>query len=417
MILQGKPLCIPILLYFTMLTTFNSVINEYISECKNCGQCNLSCPTHLTGLFNPLGLLRDLEMNSESLEKVLKNQPIFNCIACNRCMVDCPTHSEEEGFGMEMADLIRELRHYAFKHGIIIKNKPEKPGCGTILQNKSDDEASQKTLPKINILHYFKNNPELKILKTGEIAYFIDDLPQLQNNYPKFSEKIDQIPQAVVRILNHLNIQPVVINLKGSGHDDLWIGDYDTFKSLAEFNVKAYRKAKVKTIVIENDEAYRTWKFDYPRVIPDFNFEVYHLSEFLLENNFIKKSIRNFPIDVSFTYHDSSRLGRMGGEIYEAPRVILESLRGVKMIEMQNNREYSFDFGCTPYMQITEDTKQMWIDFVKEVRETGAKYFITANPKTAAHYKYVISTFFKDGDQAQMPIVKDWAVFLNRFLR
>lgn len=415
--MQGIPFSIPILLNFTMLTTFNSVITEYISECKNCGQCNLSCPTHLTGLFNPLGLLRDLEMNGESLEKVLNNQAIFNCIACNRCMVNCPTHTKGEGLGMDMANLILELRQYAFEHDLIIRNKTEKPGCGTILQNKSDNKPSQKMLPKIGVLHYFKNKPDLKILKTGEIAYFIDDLPQLRKNYPKSREEIDQIPLAVVGILNHLNIKPVVINLKGSGHDDLWVGDYATFKALAEFNVRTYRKAKVKTIVIENDEAYRTWKFDYPRVISDFDFEVYHLSEFLLEKNFIKRSIRNFPVDVSFTYHDSSRLGRMGGEIYDAPRLILESLKGAELIEMQNNREYSFDFGCTPYMQINEDTKQMWLEFIKEVRDTGAKYFITANPKTVAHYNNVISILFKDGDHAQMPIVKDWAVFLNRFLR
>ena len=414
-----------------MLTTSNSdsnsIINELISECKNCGQCNLSCQTHLVGLFNPLGLLRDLEMNGESLEKVLSNQSIFNCIACNRCMVDCPTHAEGEGQGqgqgMDMANLIRELRQFAFENNIAVKNKPEMPGCGAILQNqqykqnKSDSELKQKTPPKVGVLHYLKNKPDLKISKTGEIAYFIDDLPQLQKNYPKFSSEFDQIPQSVVKILNHLKIKPVVINLKGSGHDDLLIGDYATFKALAEFNVKAYRKAKVKIIVIENDEAYRTWKFDYPRVIPDFDFEVYHLSEFLLEKNFIKRSIRNFPVDVSFTYHDSSSLGRMGGGIYDAPRLILESMKGVHMIEMQNNREYSFDFGITPYLQINKDTEQMWVDFVKEVRDTGAKYFITTNPKTAAHYNYVVSTLFKDGDRDNMPIVKDWAVFLNRFLR
>lgn len=415
-----------------MLTTSNSntnsIINEFISECKNCGQCNLSCPTHLIGLFNPLGLLRDLEMNGGSLEKVLTNQPIFNCIACNRCMVDCPTHAkgevegevEGEGFGMDMASLIRELRQYAFENNIAVKNKPEMPGCGAILQNqqnKSDSKSKQKSPPKVSVLHYFKNKPDLKISKTGEIAYFIADLPQLQKNYPKFGAGFDQIPQSVVKILNHLNIKPVVINLKGSGHDDLWFGDWATFKTLAEFNVKAYRKAKVKTIVIENDEAYRTWKFDYPRVIPDFDFEIYHLSEFLMEKNFIKRSVLNFPVDVSFTYHDSSRLGRMGGGIYDAPRLILESLKGVELIEMANNREYSFDFGITPYLQVTEETKQMWIDFVKEVRDTGVKYFITANPKTVAHYNYVISTLFKKKDRAQMPIAKDWAVFLNRFLR
>ena len=409
-----------------MLTTSKSnsysIINEFISECKNCGQCNLSCQTHFAGLFNPLGLLRDLEMNGESLEKVISNQSIFNCISCNRCMVDCPTHAEGEGegLGMDMASLILVLRQYAFENNITVRNKPEIPGCGAILQNQqyeSDSEVKQKSPPKVGVLHYFKNEPDLKISKTGEIAYFIADLPQLQKNYPKFGAEFDQIPQSVVKILNHLNIKPVVINLKGSGHDDLWVGDFTTFKALAEFNVKAYRKAKVKIVVIENDEAYRTWKFDYPRVIPDFDFEVYHLSEFLMEKDFIRKSVRNFPVDVSFTYHDSSRLGRMGGGIYEAPRLILESLKGVQLNEMANNREYSFDFGITPYLQVNEDTKQMWVDFVKEVRDTGAKYFITSNPKTIAHYNYVISTLFKDGDRGQMPIVKEWAVFLNRFLR
>ncbi|MHA1721306.1 MAG: (Fe-S)-binding protein [Promethearchaeota archaeon] len=410
-----------------MLATFDSIIWEMISACKNCGQCNITCQTHEFGLFNPLGLLRDLEMNGESLERVIKNQSIFNCMACNRCMSYCPMHASKEG--IDMAHLIRELRHYAFENEIIAKNQPDFPGCGSIIHgikkseinNKSSkypkSQKTPKNLSKIGILHYFKGKSELKIAKTGEIAYFIDDLPQLQKQYPEYGDEVSQIPRAVVKILNHINITPVVINMKGSGHDDLWIGDYSTFKALAEYNVKTYRKAHVKIVVIENDEAYHTWKYEYPRFISDFDFKVYHLSEFLMDSDFLKKAVYNFPINVSFTYHDSSKLGRMGGEIYEQPRKILQGFKGTKLIELENNREFALEFGCSPFLQVNENTKRMWIKFVKEVRETGAQYFITTNSKIIAHYNYVIDNLIKEKDHMHFPIVKDWALFLERFLR
>ncbi|TFH26400.1 MAG: hypothetical protein E4G98_07110 [Promethearchaeota archaeon] len=116
-------------------------IFDIVSYCKNCGQCSLTCPPHFYGLFNPLGVIREVQMGN--LQEAITNQSLFNCLTCNRCMTYCP--NSKNGEGMNFAVLMRLLREYAHNHQVPIKNSTNPPGLCTLLSYPDKNtEISEK---------------------------------------------------------------------------------------------------------------------------------------------------------------------------------------------------------------------------------------------------------------------------------
>ena len=99
-------------------------------------------------------------------------------------------------------------------------------------------------------------------------------------------------------------------------------------------------------------------------------------------NSFSEGAIKPVnSLDLKVTYHDPCYLGRHSA-IYEAPRRILESIPGVTLIEMQNNRERSFCCGGGsggPWKDRVGKESLGEIR-VKEAIATGAEVIATACP-------------------------------------
>ena len=77
--------------------------------------------------------------------------------------------------------------------------------------------------------------------------------------------------------------------------------------------------------------------YDYPKLIGGLDFEVYHVSQLLQKMlGKIKTLFRN-DVNMIVTYHDPCDLGRLS-EIYNAPRIVLSSIPGIKLIELPKSR-------------------------------------------------------------------------------
>jgi len=98
----------------------------------------------------------------------------------------------------------------------------------------------------------------------------------------------------------------------------------------------------------------------------------------LIQKGAIKPANR---LDLKVTYHDPCYLGRHSS-IYDAPRRILESIPGVTLIEMQNNRERSFccGGGSGGPWQARAGKENLGEIRVKEAMRTGAGVIATACP-------------------------------------
>ena len=197
------------------------------------------------------------------------------------------------------------------------------------------------------------------------------------------------IPKSVIGILNQNDIVPVVLpEEKCCGHDIIWQGDTESFEKLARYNVKLFKDAGVKTIVFSCPEGYYTWKNEYKKLFKkseDFDFEIYHISEYILKENLLEEI--SFPNlgDMKVTYHDPCRLGRMS-KVYDAPRDVLSKIPGIKLLEMENNRVDADCCGVSAYISCNQNSKLLQESRIKQAIETGADYLITTCPKCLTHF-------------------------------
>ncbi|GAI94059.1 unnamed protein product, partial [marine sediment metagenome] len=233
----------------------------------------------------------------------------------------------------------------------------------------------------------FLEGTSLKTIESGEIAYFTGCLPLMDDIFYKFDINYLSTPITIISLLNESGIVPVVLNEKCCGHDTLWgKGDVDLFKKFAEYNVNLYRESGVKTVIVGCAEGYRTWKFDYPKVIKDFNFEVLHFSEFFLKEKILERVRFPQSSEINVTYHDSCRIGRLGGKLYDAPREIIKQIPGVKLIEMENIKDDANCCGVSAFMGCNDYSHVLLQNRINEAIETGAEYLIVPCPKCLTHF-------------------------------
>ena len=167
------------------------------------------------------------------------------------------------------------------------------------------------------------------------------------------------------------------------------MGYQGEFTKYAEHNIEAWTRAGVKTVVTPCSDGYFTFKRIYPEA--GAKFEVLHVVEYI--DRLIKQGRISFtrPVPLAVTYHDPCHLGRRShlyvpGEaimgVYEAPRDIIKSVPGVKLIEMERIREYAWCCGAgggvrEAFPEFNAFTAR---ERIEEAQATGAAAVVTACP-------------------------------------
>ena len=121
------------------------------------------------------------------------------------------------------------------------------------------------------------------------------------------------------------------------------IGEEGLFQMLANQNIETFKKHNIKKILTHCPHCFNTIKNEYPQFGGEF--EIVHHTEFIA--NLIKegKIKPQKELNLNITYHDSCYLGRYN-DIYNQPRNILNSIKGIKLNEMEKSREKSFCCGA-----------------------------------------------------------------------
>ena len=149
---------------------------------------------------------------------------------------------------------------------------------------------------------------------------------------------------------------------------------------LAKRNLKLFKRHGIKKIITPCPACFKVFSQDYPKILKDWNFEVEHITQTILNAIKRKKMELKDLKKMKITYHDPCYLGRYS-KIYEEPRKILTSSK-CKLIEMEFNKEKSFCCGGGGLLRANfpKLAKQIAIDRIEQAKKTKAKILVTACP-------------------------------------
>ncbi len=403
-------------------------LEDFAAEMDRCSQCSYckwipydqvkswrfakNCPSVAYYNFNSYSargryaigrsLLTKQSGYSDSVREV-----VFTCLACGSCDVSCKVCR----YNLEPLEMVRELKaklvedgQYLPAHQEIIESLNKH---GNTLGSPRSDRgrwADGLDLPRAG-------SKETEILFHAGCRFSLDEQQQ-------------RSAKAAVSLLRNAGV-----NIAIFGGDEMCCGGRlysmgyrEVFTRYAKANIAAWKKSGVRVVVTSCADCYHAFKRLYPKL--GSQITVFHTVEYidrLIQEGRIKFS-QDLPITV--TYHDPCHLGRQGepyipwqgvekkikGQIvvyepnkpryngawgvYDSPRRILNNLPGLKFVEMERIREYSWCCGAGGGVREAYPEFSQWSasERIAEAMATGAETLVTACPWCEKNFGEAVKT-------------------------
>jgi Fe-S oxidoreductase len=318
---------------------------------------------------------------------------VYNCQMCGACDTSC-----KYAMDMEVLEPISEFRMQCIADG---KTNPalekaiaglKKTGAMVPVKGKRGDWAKGLGV---------KDASKVKV----DVLFHVGCLTS-------YDKDMWKLAKASVKILEKAGVNFGILGDAETccGSRAYQMGYKDAFMAQAKKAMAAIKKTGAKTIVTACADGYQAFKVLYDRFDLIGNLKVMHISEYiakLIEDGKLKPKKK---VNLSVTYHDPCRLGRLGepwvhwsgkkipgdrfvfdppkpyrrgaNGVYEPPRDVIKSIPGVKLTEMVRIKEYSWCCGAGGGVNESNPDFAVWTakQRIEEAIATGAEAIVTACP-------------------------------------
>lgn len=332
---------------------------EAFDRCYQCGLCDVVCPWNRVRDFSIRKIVREASFGLTEIEE----EEIWRCTTCGRCPQRCPRDVKQIESQVALRRIATEFKVFPAAVQAVRSARASLVSEGNPLGEKREDRAK-----------WTEGHSVKKFTEGTEILYFA-------SCYLSYDPRLKSVAQATVALLNRAGVDYGILGAQDSccGESIRKAGDEDAFKRLAKQNIKTWIDNGVNKILVSSPHCYHTFKNEYPEF--KVNFEVVHMSEFLLDLVEQGRLELKGEYAKKVTYHDPCYLGRHNG-IYEAPRALLEKVPGLELREMTDSRVDSLCCGG--------GGGRIWMETPKEERfsnirmdqaiDVGAEVLATACP-------------------------------------
>jgi Fe-S oxidoreductase len=363
------------------------IVDMSLYQCLECGKCTASCPRTLSGKEYSPRLLAHKVISERQDEAYIENS-VWECLTCGLCRERCPSGVDFNRFIMEMRALLAETKG--------------------LKGYRAHDGAIHSWMRMMTAPHLKQNrldwlDPGIKVASSGDAAFFTGCAPYFNVFFAGIDVDTLSIARDSVRLLNFLDIKPVLLpNERCCGHDLLWSGDIENFEALCRLNYTSFKDAGVKEIIVSCPECFQVLSEHMPRIISGFDIRVTLLLD-LLQQEMQPGSTAFRPLKRKVTFQDPCRLGRMLNR-YAGPRELLGLIPELELQEMENSGRGALCCGNCGFINCDASSKQIQVQRLQEARATGADMLVTACPKCMIHLTCTIRDPLMHGKKIQMEI-------------
>ncbi|KNE19117.1 (Fe-S)-binding protein [Virgibacillus pantothenticus] len=387
---------------------------DELMNCTRCGFCLPSCPTYVeTGrneVHSPRGriaLMKGLvDGVIEPSEEV--KESIDLCLGCRACEPVCPS-------GVNFGRLLEQARDaiYQSKKPTL----PEKVMKGIFLKNIFPQQ--NRMIGLTGLLSFYQRSGAQKLAQaTGVMKLFPETMRTMEKVLPTVPKRAEmkerprhlqplhttrkkkvaffsgclmdtmfmKTNDATIKLLQYAGCEIVVPETQACcgalhGHS----GELDQAREMAKRNIAAFEEAEVDYI-ITNAGGCGAFLVEYAHLLkndPDwderadrFCAKIKDITRILVELDFHKQPL-SLPEQI-VTYQDSCHL-KNGQKTFMEPRQLLESIAGVKYVEMTDASRCCGSAGI--YNIVQSKMSMQILDYkMEQAMNTNAKTIVTANP-------------------------------------